>query len=64
MDDETRGLWEPGRGDSVEEAAERAWENAKRFEAKADTTYKLEIFVEVENPIRAYVVTLDPVGGS
>jgi hypothetical protein len=62
MDEETRGLWKPGRGSSIEEAAERAWEGAKKFEAEAGT-YKLDIFIEVENPIRAYVVTIEPVGG-
>jgi hypothetical protein len=65
-----QGPWKPGRGDTIEEAAEQAWENAKKgapapgLAAKSAPagTYKVEIFVETENPIRSYIVTLDPTG--
>jgi hypothetical protein len=48
-----------GKGGSVEVAAERAWENAK--ESGADPgLYEIRVFIEAENPIRTYVVIIDP----
>jgi hypothetical protein len=54
--------WEPGRGGSVEVAAERAWENAKEAGA-GKGLYELRIFAEAENPITTYVVIISPTGG-
>jgi hypothetical protein len=51
-----------GKGGSVEVAAERAWENAKES-GGGPGTYELRIFVEAENPIRGYIVIIDPTGG-
>lgn len=70
MTEEEKGPWKPGRGDTLEKAAERAWENAKKGAAEqgyAATkappgTYKLEIWVETENPIHSYIVGLIPTG--
>ena len=53
--------WEPGKGGSVEVAAERAWENAKE-EGAGPGTYELRILVEAENPIRTYIVIINPTG--
>jgi hypothetical protein len=53
--------WEPGRGGSVEVAAERAWENAKKAGA-GPGTYELKILVEAENPITTYIVIISPTG--
>ena len=53
--------WEPGRGGSVEVAAERAWENAKKGGARPDT-YELKIYIEAENPITTYIVIIQPPG--
>ena len=53
--------WEPGRGGSLEVAAERAWENAKKGGA-APGTYELQILVEAENPITSYIVIVQPTG--
>ncbi len=65
-----RGPWQPGRGKTIEAATEQAWEHAKNGHpaagfaaAKAPAgTYRVEIYVETENPIRGYVVVLDPTG--
>jgi hypothetical protein len=53
--------WEPGKGGSVEVAAERAWENAKGRGAERGT-YKLHIYAEAENPITTYIVIIQPTG--
>ena len=66
----SHGPWKPGKGKSIEEAASNAWENAKKGSPEAGFaaakapggTYKLEIFVETENPIRGYIVVLNPTG--
>jgi hypothetical protein len=70
MNDHAGGPWEPGRGDSIEKAAAHAWENAKNAkhapgfaaEHAPPGIYRLNIWVETENPIRAYIVTIDPTG--
>jgi hypothetical protein len=67
---QAKGPWKPGKGKTLEEAAENAWANAKKGTAEAGFaaakapagTYKLEIWVETENPIRGYVVGLIPTG--
>jgi hypothetical protein len=51
----------PGTGDTVEAAAAHAWENARAHGAKPGR-YELKIEIEAENPIRAYIVTITPVG--
>jgi hypothetical protein len=53
--------WEPGTGGSVEVAAERAWENAKRGGAERGV-YHLKIYAEAENPITTYIVIIQPTG--
>jgi hypothetical protein len=66
----SQGPWKPGRGKSIEEAAQNAWANAKKgtpepglTAGKAPAgTYKLDIFVETENPIRGYIVVISPTG--
>jgi hypothetical protein len=70
MTSTARGPWQPGRGKSIDEAAQHAWENAKNGRAapgyvaeKAPAgTYKLEIWVEANNPIHTYIVALIPTG--
>jgi hypothetical protein len=62
MDEGSERSWEPGKGGSVEVAAERAWENAKQAGAEAGI-YELTLFIEAENPIRTYLATIDPAGG-
>ena len=62
MDEGSERSWEPGKGGSVEVAAERAWENAKEAGAEAGI-YELTLFIEAENPIRTYLATIDPAGG-
>jgi hypothetical protein len=69
-----RGPWKPGistgKAATIEKAAEQAWENAKKGIAAPGltagkalpSTYRLEIWIETENPIHAYIVTLDPTG--
>jgi len=66
----SQGPWKPGKGKSIEEAAANAWANAKKGTPEAGLTagkapagtYKLEIYVETENPIRGYIVTISPTG--
>ncbi|MGZ4333727.1 MAG: hypothetical protein ACXVRJ_05575 [Gaiellaceae bacterium] len=50
-----------GRGADLHAALEDAWERAK---GKTDArTFKVEsIVIEVENPIRTYIVIIDPTG--
>lgn len=70
MTNRAQGPWQPGRGKTVEEAAENAWANAKKGQAapglaaeKAPSgTYKAEIWIETSNPIHSYIVTLTPTG--
>jgi len=62
MDEGSERSWEPGKGGSVEVAAERAWENAKEAGAEPGI-YELTLFIEAENPIRTYLATIDPAGG-
>jgi hypothetical protein len=70
MSIQTKGPWKPGKSKKFEEAVEQAWEHAKEGKAEqgyAATkappgTYKLEIWVETENPIRSYIVGLEPTG--
>jgi len=61
MDEGSERSWEPGKGGSVEVAAERAWDNAKEAGAEPGI-YELTLFIEAENPIRTYLATIDPVG--
>jgi hypothetical protein len=61
MDEGAERSWEPGRGGSVEVAAERAWENAKEAGA-GKGTYELTLFIEAENPIRTYIAVITPIG--
>jgi hypothetical protein len=70
MTNQGRGPWKPGRGKTLEAAAEQAWENAKKGAAEQGFTaasappgtYKLEIWVETKNPIHSYIVGLIPTG--
>jgi len=62
MDEGSERSWEPGKGGSVEVAAERAWQNAKEAGAEAGI-YELTLFIEAENPIRTYLATINPAGG-
>ena len=62
MDEGSEQSWEPGKGGSVEVAAERAWQNAKEAGAEAGI-YELTLFIEAENPIRTYLATINPAGG-
>ena len=62
MDEGSERSWEPGKGGSVEVAAERAWQNAKEAGAEAGI-YELTLFIEAENPIRTYLATITPAGG-
>jgi hypothetical protein len=50
-----------GRGARLHEALEDAWEHAKgKTEAR---TFEVEsIVIEVENPITAYIVKINPTG--
>jgi hypothetical protein len=65
-----QGPWKPGKGKSIEEAAENAWANAKDGTAEAGFragkapagTYKLDIYAEAENPIHGYIVVISPTG--
>jgi hypothetical protein len=54
MDEDQERSWEPGKGGSVEVAAERAWQNAKAAGAEPGI-YELTLFIETENPIRTYI---------
>jgi hypothetical protein len=66
----SQGPWKPGKGDTIEKAAQQAWAHAKDGIAEAGLTagkapagtYKLEIYAETENPIHGYVVVLSPTG--
>ncbi|HKN63402.1 MAG TPA: hypothetical protein VJV76_03620 [Gaiellaceae bacterium] len=48
-----------GKGGNLGSALEHAWDNAKAEGAPAGT-YKVEIAIEAENPIRGYIVKLTP----
>lgn len=61
MDYDQERPFEPGKGGSVEVAAERAWENAKEAGAEPGI-YELSIFIEAENPIRTYIAVITPSG--
>lgn len=66
----SHGPWKPGRGNTIEEAAEQAWEHAKHGTPEAGLTagkapagtYKLDIYAETENPIHGYIVVINPTG--
>jgi hypothetical protein len=62
MDEGSERPWDPGKGGSVEVAAERAWQNAREAGAEAGI-YELTLFIEAENPIRTYLATITPAGG-
>jgi hypothetical protein len=62
MDEGSERSWDPGKGGSVEVAAERAWQNAREAGAEAGI-YELTLFIEAENPIRTYLATITPAGG-
>jgi hypothetical protein len=62
MDEGYERSFEPGKGGSVEVAAERAWENAKEAGAEPGI-YELTLFIEAENPIRTYVAVISQGGG-
>ena len=55
--------FKPGTGETIEKAAEHAWENARAAGAKPGTYLIKKIEIEAVNPIRTYIVTIDPVGG-
>jgi hypothetical protein len=60
--DEDGPPWE-GRGERLHPALEDAWNKARAKDAK-EGTYKVEsILIEVENPIRTYIVTIAPADG-
>ena len=50
--------FKPGTGETVEEAAAHAWENARAAGAKPGKYLIEKIEIETVNPIRAYVVTI------
>jgi hypothetical protein len=54
--------FKPGKGDTVEEAAAHAWENARASGAKPGKYLVSKIEIEAENPIRTYIVTIEPGG--
>jgi hypothetical protein len=70
MSNHSQSPWAPGKGETIELATEDAWENAKNgkpapglaAEHAPPGIYKLEIWVETENPIHAYIVTINPTG--
>ena len=51
-----------GKGGNLGAAFENAWNSAKESGASAGT-YKVEIKIETENPIRGYIVVITPDGG-
>lgn len=61
MTDRKKGRFKPGTGDTVEDAAAHAWENA-RASGAAPGTYDVKIAIETENPIRTYIVTIEQTG--
>ena len=61
MSEQEERRHKPGTGDTVEEAAAHAWENARAHGAKPGR-YEVKIEIEAENPIRAYIVTITPTG--
>ncbi len=61
-DEEIEVLWE-GRGKSLHDALEHAWNQAKKDGAEPGTYVVEGIAIETENPIRTYVVIIGP-GGS
>jgi hypothetical protein len=70
MTNQAPGPWQPGKGKTLEQATEQAWENAKKGHAARGFvaaeapggTYKLEIWIEATNPIHSYIVGLVPIG--
>jgi hypothetical protein len=61
MASDTQPDWEPGIGDSVEEAAQNAWDNATKSSSppgKERKKYKLHIYIDASNPIHAYIVVI------
>ncbi|MFZ0340768.1 MAG: hypothetical protein WAL31_00335 [Gaiellaceae bacterium] len=52
-----------GEGDTVEEAAAHAWENARASGAKPGKYVVSKIEIETVNPIRTYIVTIGPPSG-
>jgi hypothetical protein len=60
MDDHNQKRYK-GKGGNLGAAFEHAWEAAKEQGAPAGV-YKVEIKLEVENPIRGYIVHLTPDG--
>jgi hypothetical protein len=51
-----------GEGGNLGAAIEHAWDNAKKDGAPSGT-YKLEISIQAENPIRGYIVVITPDDG-
>jgi hypothetical protein len=60
-DDDNGPPWK-GQGQHFDDACTAAWNNAKgKTQAR---TFKVEsIEIECENPIRTYIVTINPTGG-
>jgi hypothetical protein len=61
MASDTQPDWEPGSGDTIEEAAQKAWENAKNSSSPPGherKKYKLHISIDASNPIHAYIVVI------
>lgn len=62
MSNAKEGHFKPGTGETVEEAAAHAWENARAAGAKPGKYLVEKIEIEAVNPIRAYIVTIGPTG--
>jgi hypothetical protein len=62
MSDTKYGQFKPGKGKTVEKAAAQAWKNAKAAGAKPGKYEISKIEIETVNPIRTYIVTIEPGG--
>jgi hypothetical protein len=63
MSNGPKGPWK-GQGNKFGDACNDAWNKAKGDQAPPGTYKVVEpILIECENPIRTYIVTIEPVDG-
>ena len=54
------GKGKADRAEGLAKAIDNAWDNAKQNGAEADKEYKIEISIIGNNPIRTYLVVINP----
>ena len=58
-----KGKGEASKAEGLGKAFDRAWDAARANGAPTDTPLDVKIQIVGENPIRSYIVIVDPTGG-